>query len=137
MHYREATPRQSASCRTAGDWANDLQETEDESHRLFGEGFFGLRYEDLLERPFDEMKKLWAFLGVDADPTLEKDITDEMSSNPDEEWQSRRNEGIASFLPKGQAGNWQRLFTEKDKSAFKAIAGEMLVRWEYEKNNNW
>lgn len=123
--------------RKAGDWVDDLQETEDESRRLFGENFYGLRYEDLLEQPFDEMKKVWSFLGVDADPILKKDITDEMSSNPDEEWQSRRNEDIASFLPKGQAGNWMRLFSEGDKAVFKQVAGEMLMRWNYEKDNNW
>ena len=123
--------------RTAGDWAHDLRETEDESRRLFGEEFYGLRYEDLLEHPFDEMKKLWAFLGVDADPALEKLILDEMSSNPDEEWQSRRNEDIASFLPKGQTGNWMRLFSEQDRSVFKSVAGEMLVRWGYEKDMDW
>lgn len=123
--------------RKAGDWADDLQETEDEARHLFGESFYGLRYEDLLERPFDEMKKVWAFLGVDADSALEKAITEEISSNPDEEWQSRRNEDIASFLPKGQAGNWMRLFSEGDKTTFKQVAGEMLMRWNYEKDNNW
>jgi len=123
--------------RKAGDWVNDLQETEDESRRLFGENFYGLRYEDLLKDPFDEMKKVWEFLGVDADLTLEKTITDEMSSNPDEEWQSRRNEDIASFLPKGQAGNGTRLFSEGDRSVFKQVAGEMLVRWGYEKDMSW
>jgi LPS sulfotransferase NodH len=123
--------------RKAGDWANDLQETEDESRRLFGENFYGLRYEDLLANPFDEMQKLWAFLGVDADPALEKVITAEMSSNPDEKWQAERNEDIASFLPKGQAGNWARLFSEGDKSTFKNVAGEMLVKWGYEQNLDW
>jgi hypothetical protein len=123
--------------RKAGDWANDLQETESESRRLFGENFYGLRYEDLLELPFDEMKKVWTFLGVEADPALENAITGEMSSNPDEEWQAKRNEDIASFLPKGQAGNWTRLFSERDKSVFKGVAGEMLVRWKYEKDKNW
>ena len=83
------------------------------------------------------MKKLWAFLGVDTDPALEKAITDEMSSNPDEIWQAERNEDIASFLPKGQAGNWTRLFSEQDKAVFKAVAGEMLVRWNYEKDLSW
>ena len=64
-------------------------------------------------------------------------IKAEMSSNPDEEWQAKRNEDIASFLPKGQAGNWQRLFTDKDKSVFKEIAGQVLVKWGYEKDLNW
>jgi hypothetical protein len=96
-----------------------------------------LRYEDLLMHPFEEMSKLWAFLGVPVAGSLEELILAEMSSNPDEEWQAKRNEGIASFLPKGQAGNWQRLFTEKDKSTFKEVAGEMLVKWAYEKDSNW
>jgi LPS sulfotransferase NodH len=123
--------------RTAGDWVRDLQETEDESWRLFGDNFYGLRYEDLLERPFDEMKKVWEFLGVEADPALEKTILAEMASNPDEEWQSQRNGDIASVLPKGQAGNWTRLFSERDKAVFKEVAGEMLVRWKYEKDLSW
>ena len=123
--------------RKAGDWVNDLQETEDESRRLFGDNFYGLRYEDLLKQPFYEMQKVWEFLGVNADRSLEKAILEEMSSNPDEEWQSRRNEDIASFLPKGQAGNWTRLFCEQDRVVFKQVAGEMLVRWKYEKDLNW
>jgi hypothetical protein len=60
-----------------------------------------------------------------------------MATNPDEEWQAQRDDSIAAVLPKGQAGNWRRLFTERDKSLFKAIAGEMLVRWGYEKNLDW
>jgi len=123
--------------RMAGDWAHDLQETEDESRRLFGQNFYGLRYEDLLERPFDEMQKLWTFLGVETDTSLEKAILEEMSSNPDEEWQAKRNEDLASFLPKGQAGNWMRLFSQQDKFAFKSAAGKMLVRWGYEKSVDW
>ncbi len=97
-----------------------------------------LRYKDLLENPFDEMTKLWKFLGVKKiSKSLEGQIKSEMGSNPDGEWQAKRNEGIASFLPKGQAGNWQRLFTEKDKSVFKEVAGAMLVKWGYEKDLNW
>ncbi|MFZ5822257.1 MAG: sulfotransferase family protein [Chloroflexota bacterium] len=123
--------------RTAGDWVHDLQETEDESRRLFGENFYGLRYEDLLAHPFEEMKKAWEFLGVAADKALEKSLLAEMASNPDEEWQSRRNEDIASFLPKGRAGNWTRLFSQRDKAVFKQVAGEMLVRWKYENDLDW
>jgi hypothetical protein len=105
---------------------------------LFDGNYYGLRYEDLLQTPFDEMSKLWNFLGVkNVDTFLVENIKAEMESNPDEEWQAKRNEGIASFLPKGQAGNWSRLFTEKDKSIFKEVAGEILVKWKYEKDLNW
>ena len=124
--------------RVAKGWVTNLQEMEDEGKRLFGENYFSLRYEDLLARPFDEMTKLWKFLAVKkTDISLETSIKTEMTSNPDEEWQTKRNEDIASFLPKGQAGNWTRLFTEKDKSVFKEVAGGMLVKWGYEKDNNW
>jgi len=119
-------------------WVANLKETEDEGRRLFRKNYFGLRYEDLLSDPFKEMTRLWKFLGVKkVDASLEKKIKTEMASNPDEEWQAKRNEGIASFLPKGQAGNWERLFTAKDRSLFKEIAGEMLVKWKYEKDLNW
>ena len=124
--------------RVAEGWVKNLKETEDEARRLFGEQYFGMRYEDLLATPFDEMSKLWKFLGVKkTNKALEKTIKAEMESNPDEEWQAKRNEGIASFLPKGQAGNWQRLFTEKNKSVFKEVASELLIKWGYEKDLNW
>jgi hypothetical protein len=124
--------------RVAKGWVTNLQETEDEGKRLFGNNYFTLRYEDLLKRTFEELTRLWKFLGVEKiDPLLEKGIQAEIESNPDEEWQAKRNEGIASFLPKGHAGNWERLFTARDKSLFKDIAGEMLVRWKYEKDLNW
>ena len=124
--------------RVAKGWVKNLQETEDEGRRLFDGNYYGLRYEDLLQTPFDEMRKLWSFLGVKyVDTFLVENIKAEMESNPDEEWQAKRNEGIASFLPKGQAGNWSRLFTKKDKSIFKEVAGEMLVKWKYEKDLDW
>ena len=124
--------------RVANGWVKNLQETEEEAHRLYGKNYCSLRYEDLLRTPFDELSKLWKFLEVyRVDKSLEKAIEAEMESNPDEEWQSKRNEDIAAFLPKGQVGNWQRLFTEKDKSLFKGIAGGMLVRWRYEKDLSW
>jgi len=124
--------------RVAMGWVMNLRETEEEGCRLYNKDYIGLRYEDLLATPFDEMSKLWKFLGVKkVNRALEKTIKAEMVSNPDEEWQAKRNEGIASFLPKGQAGNWQRLFTAKDKSVFKEVAGEMLIKWNYEKDSNW
>ena len=124
--------------RVAKGWVKNLQETEDEGRRLFDGNYYGLRYEDLLQTPFDEMSKLWSFLGVkNVDTFLVEKIKAEMESNPDEEWQAKRNEGIASFLPKGQAGNWSRLFTKKDKSIFKEVAGEILVKWKYEKDLDW
>jgi hypothetical protein len=122
--------------RVVAGWVTNLQETDDEGRKLFNHHYCSVRYEDLLARPYEEMQKLWKFLGVQAE-VLENAILREMSSNPDEEWQTKRNEDIASFLPKGQAGNWQRLFTARDKVVFKEVAGDMLVKWRYERDLNW
>ncbi len=124
--------------RVGGGWATNLSEVEAEGRRLFGDRFFSLRYEDVLREPFEQLSRLWAFLGVDhiAD-SLAQAIQEELASNPDEEWQERRNSDIASFLPKGQVGNWQRLFTERDREVFKAVAGQALIRWGYESSLDW
>ena len=61
-----------------------------------------------------------------------------MTSNPDEEWQAKRNEDIASFLPKGHAGNWNSIVHRKKINSYsRKSAGEMLVKWGYEKELNW
>jgi hypothetical protein len=84
------------------------------------------------------MSRVWNFLGVkNVNGSLLEQVKAEMSSNPDEQWQAERDQGIASFLPKGQAGNWSRLFTERDKTVFKEAAGDMLIKWHYEQNNDW
>jgi hypothetical protein len=124
--------------RVAKGWVANLQETKNESERLFRNNYCSLRYEDVLERPFEELSRLWKFLGVkEIDKSLENKIKAEMEFNPDEEWQAKRNEGIASFLPKGLAGNWERLFTEKDKSIFKEVANRTMIEWGYETSEVW
>lgn len=124
--------------RVARGWVTNLEEIEAEGSRLFGAGYASLRYEDILEKPFDELKRVWTFLGVGGIPEgLGDEIGTEMESNPDEEWQAKRSGDMASFLPKGQAGNWERLFTPADRAVFKEVAGHMLVKWKYESDPDW
>src|SRR5512147_972801 len=79
--------------RVAKGWATNVEETKSEGERLFGSNYRNLRYEDLLERPFEELTHLWNFLGVKKiDDVLQNKIKVEMASNPDEEWQAKRNE---------------------------------------------
>jgi sulfotransferase family protein len=118
-------------------WATDLAEVPAEGLGLYGRRFTSLRYEDLLLRPFEEMSRLWQFLGVEVDPALAEAVTAEMSANPDEVWQEERDSTLASFLPRGQTGNWRSLFTERDRKLFKEVAGETLVKWGYEKDLGW
>jgi LPS sulfotransferase NodH len=124
--------------RMSGAWATDLSEVVAEGNRLYPGSFLTLRYEDLLQDPFAQLCRVWEFVGaVRPGRDLQQAVAAEMASNPDEEWQSRRNEDIASFLTKGRTGNWRMLFTPADKALFKQIAGEALIRWGYEKDNDW
>jgi hypothetical protein len=123
--------------RVAKRWVADLTEIDGEAKRLYPSAYFSLRYEDLLAQPFAEMQKLWGFLGVQANPALEAEVQKEMGQNLDEVWQAKRNDTIASFLPKGKAGNWRNMFTQHDRQVFKEVAGEVLVKWDYEKDLNW
>ncbi|MBT3316160.1 MAG: sulfotransferase [Anaerolineae bacterium] len=113
-------------------WVKNLTETASEGEKLLGERYYEFRYEDLLATPFVEMKKVWMHFGIKIADSLEADIQTELSSNPDQEWQKKRNESIADFLPKGQAGNWQNIFTSRDREIFNEVAGEMLKKWQYE-----
>lgn len=124
--------------RLARSWVLNLTEIEAEGRLLYGERYFQMRFEDLLDNPHEEMSRLWKFLGVKKiDKALERALHVEMQANPDEEWQQKRDETIASLLPKGHVGNWHNLFTNRDKVIFKEVAGEMLVKWGYEKGLNW
>ncbi len=118
--------------RAAKRWVRNLDETDKEGRRLYGERYLSLRYEDLLAHPFLEMKRVWSFLGVGVGEDMAEKIQEEMNANPDQVWQKQRNAKIASFLPKGKVGNWQQIFTSQDRIIYQRIAGEMLRRWEYE-----
>jgi hypothetical protein len=119
----------------APSWRDNLLESEAEGQRLYSDRYFPIRYEDLLANPFDQMKKLWLFLGVQSvDLALEKALHAEIAENPDEKWQAGRNQSIPAILPKGQPGSWRKFFTQRDREVFNAIAGELLVKWGYEKD---
>ena len=35
------------------------------------------------------------------------------------------------------AGNWRNMFTAHDRQVFKEIAGDLLVKWNYEQDLSW
>lgn len=121
----------------AESWLANLAETEGEGRRLYGERYFSLRYEDLLQAPFDQMQQVWAFLGAEPADTLQAAVAEAMGENPDADWQQQKAEEIASPLQKGQHGSWRELFTSRDRQIFKSIAGEALVQWGYEADQSW
>jgi len=131
--FTEATIR-----RVAQGWATNVSEIDAQGKRLFGSRYHAMRFEDLLARPIEELRRLWTFLGATrVGPPVEKAVRREIQSNPDEEWQARRNESIAPLVLKGQVGSWRQILTQRDREVFKTLAGQALVDWRYETSLDW
>lgn len=122
--------------RMAQSWADNVTDTHALGRKHFGKRYYSLRYEDLLARPFDMLARTWRFLGVEPS-TMEDKVAAEMNENPDADWQQEKAPDLVSALEKGKQGSWNQFFTEKDKEVFKAQAGEALINWGYEDNQDW
>lgn len=119
-------------------WNHNVTDTHQAAQELLGERYIHLRYEDLLAQPWQEMSRLWAFLGVAVSASELKDaLNTELEQNPDAEWQQHKAAEIAASLNKGQRGTWRELFTPRDRQIFKQAAGDTLINWGYETDLSW
>lgn len=136
MHGDSSIFTPNGIAQAAHGWVQNVQETDQLARKLYPDQYHCLRFEDLLNQPNVQLRKLWELLGVDA-TGLEDVVATEMSSNPDADWQRQKAGSLVSNLEKGKHGSWQDLFTHRDRETFKEIAGEMLTTLEYEKDLNW
>jgi hypothetical protein len=114
-------------------WVKNVVETDRVARELLGDQYCSVRYEDLLDRPVEEMRRLWSFLGVNTPvANLDEAVLAELGENPDAEWQQHKASEIASPLHKGKQGSWREMFTTRDQELFHAIAGDTLRSWGYE-----
>jgi hypothetical protein len=120
--------------RTAAEgWAKNVRETDQLGRQIYGDQYISLRYEDLLAQPWEEMTRLWKFLGVDTDlAELPESLQAELGSNPDREWQKQKAGDLVSPLEKGKSGSWRELFTARDRTVYQQVAGEEMAAWGYD-----
>jgi hypothetical protein len=131
--------------RAAEGWVRNVSETDELGKLLYPEHYFSLRYEDLLKQPWDEMVRLWTFLGAKLSLTpqtipaggpspqeLQKTLESEMAQNPDADWQKEKAREIAQPIQKGRQGSWREMFTTADREIVRQIADETLGAWGYE-----
>lgn len=124
--------------RVALGWSANVNEVDSEGRRLFGRRYLPLRFEDLLTSPFEVLQRLWRFLGAKKPAaSIRTTVLRELRSNPDEEWQARRNGDLANLLIKGKIGTWRQLMTQRDRAIFKDAAGRALIDWKYESSMDW
>ncbi len=117
-------------------WNRVVREGRRTGLELFGENYAELRYEEHLHRPQEALGELFGFLGVDTDTevidrVIEANRFEKKAGRPPGE------EASGSFLRKGIQGDWEGVFTERDKRIFKEEAGELLIELGYEKDMDW
>jgi hypothetical protein len=104
---------------------------------MLGSNYTEVRYEDLLERPNEEVERLLGFLGASADRNVVEHCVSSASFEKLSKGRERGEEDPSSFYRKGIAGDWKNHFTEEDKRIFKEEAGELLICLGYEKDLDW
>lgn len=120
----------------ARSWNGVVRRGHEDGRRLFGESYFEIHYESLLENPHPALEHLLAFLGADRDSaTIERIVED--NSFEKVSGRSRGQESSSSFLRKGITGEWEGVFTERDREIFREEAGELLSELGYEKGEEW
>lgn len=120
----------------AAEWAARVGQAAEDGPTLLGANYREVRYEDLLENPREEVKQLLEFLGTEtSEETVERCV--ESASFEKLTKGRERGQEAADFVRKGIAGDWRNVFTEQDKQIFKEVAGDVLIKLGYERDNNW
>jgi hypothetical protein len=123
--------------RIAAEWAGRVGRAVEDGPVLLGENYAEVRYEDLLERPEEEARRLLAFLGADAADDTVKRCVEATSFERLSLGRERGEEDPSSFFRKGVAGDWRETFTEEDRLVFKQAAGDSLIKLGYEGDLDW
>jgi hypothetical protein len=113
-------------------WLKNVTETHQLGGELYQDQYISLRYEDLIDNPWDEICRVWSFLNAaTSDPGLEQTVAGEIQQNPDAAWQQEKAGDIAKSIRKGKKGSWKNIFTRRDREIFHQVAGEVLIQWGY------
>ncbi|MBA3389008.1 MAG: sulfotransferase domain-containing protein [Rubrobacter sp.] len=114
-------------------WRSQIGGAHRDGPLLLGENYAEVRYEDLLERPEEEMRRLFRLIGARDDGGVVRRCVEKRSF----ESITRRpagDEDSASFFRKGVAGDWRSVFTERDRRIYGEIAGDLLAELGYDRD---
>jgi LPS sulfotransferase NodH len=114
-------------------WVRNVQDTDQTATSRLGDHYIHLQYEDLLDNPWNEMSRLWEFLGLAPGVSgLPEALDEELTQNPDADWQREKAGEIAMHIQKGKRHSWREILTERDRDIFAREAGPILEAWGYE-----
>lgn len=118
--------------RAAKGWVRNVNETHQAAQDLYGEKYHVMQFEKLTYNPWEEMTRVWHFLGANLSLANLADLLHaELQQNPDADWQNQKASQLAQSLQKGKSGNWREMFTPRDQQIFLDIASSTLKTWGY------
>jgi hypothetical protein len=121
----------------AAGWKARVGKAMQDGRTLLGANYAEVRYEDLLERPYEEVARLLGFLGADAGVEVVRECVSSASFETLSGGRERGEEDSSSFYRKGIAGDWRNVFTREDRRIFKEAAGDLLIELGYEDDYDW
>jgi sulfotransferase family protein len=121
----------------ARDWGARVGRAIKDGPALLGTNYCEVRYEDLVKRSEEEVRRLLVFLGAEANEKTVRQCVSSASFKRLSGGRERGEEDSSSFFRKGIVGDWKNVFTEQDKLVFKEEAGELITKLGYEKDDTW
>jgi len=115
-------------------WSRRVSKASRDGSTIFGSNFLQLSYEDLLERPEENLKAVFEFLDARADKAIvhqciEENSFEKVAGRP------RGQEDGKSFMRKGVAGDWRQVFTKRDRRIYEKVAKDTLLEMGYPLGN--
>jgi hypothetical protein len=108
-------------------WQQYLSAAEEARAHLGDKAFLQVRYEDLVESPELELRRICSFLGEEFAPSMLTFYQDGPTFHADH--RNARNLRLA--VMSGNAGRWRTEMTPREIRIFEALAGSSLERYAY------
>ena len=118
-------------------WNSNVGPALRDGPAILGGKYLEVRYEDLLGKPEKEAARVFRFLGVQEDEKIVGRCVEKTSFEKRAGGRERGQEDSTSAVRKGVAGDWKNVFTGRDRTIYKEIAGDLLVRLGYENDEGW
>jgi len=99
-----------------------------------------IKYEDLIADPAGMYTQIFSFLGLMKSPADHSEllsILDHYSFKNLSGGRTRGTENKQNHFRKGVSGDWKNHFSQDHIDFFKQEYGDLLIRLDYEQDNNW
>ncbi len=117
------------------DWDDMVNRIDRHLNRYAKGRYVVVRYEDILDRPDHEMRKICDFLGLNYEPSmLEYHIASKKHSHEPKSYHWKKNTRAPIQVKRKDA--WTKKLLPKDVETFEAIAKPVMERHQYDLINN-